>query len=103
MMQHALRPTSLSTYRQRAAWVAFIRQRSIVRRPTRDIDGLGFVEESNGEMVLMKPGLSARMSEAIERVGNLYGEGRHWLSMAATVLHDDTSLPPGIIGECGVK
>ncbi|NPV59161.1 MAG: hypothetical protein HPY75_05800 [Actinobacteria bacterium] len=77
--------------------------RGMVRRPTRDIDGLGFVEESDGELVLRKPVLSAKLSEAIERVGNLYGEGRHWLSMAATVLHDDTSLPPGIIMESDAR
>lgn len=73
--------------------------RGIIRRPTRDIDGLGLVEEREGVMVLRKPVLSAELNEAIERVGNLYGEGKHWLSVAATILHEDTELPPDIIAE----
>jgi hypothetical protein len=73
--------------------------RGIIRRPTRDIDGLGLVEEMEGEMVLRRPVLSAELRAAIERVGNFYGEGKHWLSAAATILHDDTELPRDIVAE----
>jgi hypothetical protein len=77
--------------------------RGIIERPTRDIDGLGFVVEKGGKPVLVKPRLSGRLKAAVERVGSLYGEGKHWFSTAATVLHDDTELPPDIVSEAEVK
>ncbi len=66
-------------------------------RPTRDIDGLGLVEEEDGVRVLKKPLLSREFSSAVERVGALYGEGKRWFSIAAITLHEDTDLPPDII------
>lgn len=66
-------------------------------RPTRDIDGLGLVEEEDGVRVLKKPLLSREFSSAVERVGALYGEGKRWFSTAAITLHEDTDLPPDII------
>ncbi len=73
--------------------------RGMVNRSTRDIDSLGLVEERKGVMILRKPLFSAELRAAVERVGNLYGEGKNWLSSAAIVLHEDTVLPPDIITE----
>ncbi len=75
----------------------------IIERPTRDIDGLGVVVEEGGSLVLKKPLMSREFNGAVERVGNLYGEGKHWFSTAATILHDDTELPPDIITRAEVK
>jgi len=75
----------------------------VIERPTRDIDGLGMVEEEGGSLVLRKPLMSGEFTAAVERVGNLFGEGRHWFSTAATILHDDTELPPDIIARAEVK
>ncbi len=77
--------------------------RGVIERPTRDIDGLGVVEEKGGSLVLGKPLMSKEFNQAVERVGNLYGEGKHWFSTAATILHDDTELPPDIIDEAEVR
>ncbi|MEW6554829.1 MAG: hypothetical protein AB1384_11150 [Actinomycetota bacterium] len=75
----------------------------IIDRPTRDIDGLGVVEEQGGSLVLRKPLMTNEFDLAVERVGNLYGEGKHWFSTAATILHDDTELPADIIDEAEVR
>ena len=69
----------------------------VIDRPTRDIDGLGLVKEEGGSLVLTKPLMGDEFNAAVERVGNLYGEGKHWISMAAIILHDDTDLPPDIV------
>jgi hypothetical protein len=69
----------------------------VIERPTRDIDGLGKVVEEGGSLVLEKPLMGGDFNAAVERVGNLYGEGKHWFSTAAVILHDDTRLPPDII------
>lgn len=77
--------------------------RGIIDRPTRDIDGLGLVVEKGGKYALVKPRLSGKFRSAVERVGSLYGEGKHWFSTAATVLHDDTQLPGDIIDGAEVR
>lgn len=75
----------------------------VIERPTRDIDGLGKVIEEGGSLVLRKPLMSGEFNAAVERVGNLYGEGKHWFSTAAVILHDDTELPPDIIERAEVR
>jgi hypothetical protein len=75
----------------------------VIDRPTRDIDGLGMEVEEDGSQVLKRPLMSNEFNQAVERVGNLYGEGRHWFSTAATILHDDTELPPDIIAKAEIK
>jgi hypothetical protein len=74
-----------------------------IDRPTRDIDGLGVVMEEEGYLVLRKPLMSKEFNVAVERVGNLYGEGKLWFSTAATILHDDTELPADIIARAEVR
>jgi hypothetical protein len=69
----------------------------IISRPTRDIDGLGLVVEEGGSLMLRKPLMSGEFNAAVERVGALFGEGKHWFSTAAIILHDDTELPPDIV------
>ena len=75
----------------------------IIERPTRDIDGLGRVVEEGGSLVLEKPLMGRDFIAAVERVGNLYGEGKHWFSTAAVILHDDTKLPPDIIARAQMR
>ncbi|MDD3717530.1 MAG: hypothetical protein PHP28_02560 [Actinomycetota bacterium] len=75
----------------------------VIARPTRDIDGLGMVVEEGGSLVLRKPLMPDEFAAAVERVGNLYGEGKHWFSTAATILHDDTELPPDIVERAEVR
>lgn len=77
--------------------------RGIISRPTRDIDGLGLVVERGGTLALERPLLSGDFGAAVERVGNLYGEGKHWFSTAATILHDDTTLPEDIVAEAEAR
>jgi hypothetical protein len=74
-----------------------------IDRPTRDIDGLGRVVKEGGSVVLRKPLMSGEFNTAVERVGNLYGEGKLWFGTAAIILHDDTELPPDIIERAEVK
>jgi hypothetical protein len=69
----------------------------IIDRPTRDIDGLGLVVEEEGSLVLRKPLMSHEFNAAVERVGALFNEGKHWFSTAAIILHDDTELPADIV------
>lgn len=68
----------------------------IVDRRTRDIDALGLVVEENGVLVLRKPFMGPDFQAAVERIGTVYGEGKHWLSFAARILHD-TKLPDDLI------
>ena len=75
----------------------------VIDRPTRDIDGLGLVVEEDGSLVLRKPLMSGEFNAAVERVGSLFNEGRHWFSTAARVLHDDTELPDDIITRAEVR
>jgi hypothetical protein len=75
----------------------------LIARPTRDIDGLGVVVEEDGALVLRKPLLSGDLKAAIERVGALYNEGKHWFSTAAVILHDDTELPEDIVERAEAK
>lgn len=74
-----------------------------IARPTRDIDGLGLVVEDGGALVLRKPLMSGEFEAAVERVGNLNGEGKLWFSTAARILHDDTELPTDIIAGADVR
>ncbi|MDY6794507.1 MAG: hypothetical protein SWK76_04390 [Actinomycetota bacterium] len=80
-----------------------LRLRGLIDRPTRDIDGLGLVVEEGGSLVLKKPLMSSGFSAAVERVGSLFNEGRHWFSTAARVLHDDTKLPGDIIARAEAR
>lgn len=75
----------------------------ITDRSTRDIDGLGLVVEKNGELKLEKPLMSIEFKAAVERVGSLYNEGKHWFSIAAIMLHDDTQLPGDIVEKAVVR
>ncbi len=68
----------------------------LIDRPTRDIDGLAKVVHRGESLILRKPLMSKRFTEAVERVGLAYGEGKLWFSTAATILHDDTKLPRGL-------
>jgi hypothetical protein len=77
--------------------------RGVIDRPTRDIDGLGLVKEKDGTLVLTKPLLSKEFNAAVERVGNLYGEGKHWISTAAIILHEDTDLPHDIVEKAELR
>ena len=74
-----------------------LRLLGVTDRPTRDIDGLGLVVEEGDSLVLRKPLMSGEFKAAVERVGSLFNEGRHWFSTAARVLHDDTELPADLI------
>ena len=47
--------------------------------------------------------MSGDFNAAVERVGNLFGEGKNWFSTAAIILHDDTELPPDIIEKAEVR
>jgi len=75
----------------------------IIDRPTRDIDGLGLVVEENGSLVLRKPLVSNEFKAAVERVGSLFNEGKHWFSTAAISLHDDTELPADLVDRAQVR
>jgi hypothetical protein len=75
----------------------------IIDRPTRDIDGLGLVVEEEGSLVLRKPLMSHEFNAAVERVGSLFNEGKHWFSTAAIILHDDTELPADIVERAQVR
>lgn len=75
----------------------------IIDRPTRDIDLLGLVIRKRGRLVLSKPLMSNQFNQAVERVGIHFGAGKFWLSTAATILHDDTHLPPNLIARAEVR
>jgi len=75
----------------------------IIDRPTRDIDGLGLVIRKRGRLVLSKPLMSTEFNQAVERVGIHFGVGKFWFSTAATILHDDTHLPPDLIARAEVR
>ncbi len=47
--------------------------------------------------------MGGELKAAVERVGNLHGEGKHWFSTAAIILHDDTELPPDIVEKAEVR
>lgn len=72
-------------------------------RRTRDIDGLGLVVDNGGTLKLKKPLVGKQFSDAVERVGAVYGEGKNWFGFAAIVLHDDTTLPAGLVKRAMVK
>jgi hypothetical protein len=75
----------------------------IITRPTRDIDGLGLVVEEGGSLVLRKPLMSSEFNAAVERVGSLFNEGKHWFSTAVRILHDDTELPADLVEMAQVR
>lgn len=75
----------------------------LVERPTRDIDGLARVVRRGDSLTLRKPLMSKRFTEAVERVGMAYGEGKFWFSTAATILHEDTRLPKGLAKRAQVR
>jgi len=75
----------------------------IIDRPTRDIDGLGLVVDEEGSLALRKPLMSSEFNAAVERVGSLYHEGKHWFSTAAITLHDDTELPVDLVEKALVR
>ncbi len=75
----------------------------MIDRPTRDIDGLAKVVHRGDALTLRKPLMSKKFSDAVERVGIAYGEGKFWFSTAATILHDDTKLPKGMAERAQVR
>lgn len=75
----------------------------IIDRQTRDIDGLGMVVEENGALALRKPLMNSEFNAAVERVGSLFNEGKHWFSTAAITLHDDTELPADLVEKAQVR
>ncbi len=75
----------------------------MIDRPTRDIDGLAKVVHRGEALTLRKPLMSKKFSDAVERVGIAYGEGKFWFSTAATILHDDTKLPKGMAERAQVR
>jgi hypothetical protein len=75
----------------------------IIDRPTRDIDGLGLVVEEDGSLALRKPLMSNEFNAAVESVGSLFNEGKHWFSTAAIILHDDTELPADLVERAQVR
>ena len=75
----------------------------LIDRPTRDIDGLAKVVHRGDSLTLRKPLMSKRFTEAVERVGITYGEGKFWFSTAATILHDDVKMPKGLAERAEVR
>lgn len=74
----------------------------LIDRRTRDIDGIGIVIERGGNLEIRKPLLDRDLSQAIERVGTVFGFQKHWLSFQARVLIEN-GLPEGIIERATVK
>ncbi len=75
----------------------------LIDRPTRDIDGLAKVVHRGEALTIRKPIMSKKFTDAVERVGVTYGEGKFWFSTAATILHDDTRLPKGLVERAQVR
>ena len=75
----------------------------LIERPTRDIDGLAKVVHRGNTLSIRKPLMSKKFTDAVERVGIIYGEGKFWFSTAATILHDDVKMPKGLAERAQVR
>ncbi len=74
----------------------------LVVRPTTDIDGIGFIDDEEGSLVLRSPDMQHAFREARERVATANSLGNRWINFQSRTLIDN-GLPEGIVDRAIVR
>ncbi|MBN2169086.1 MAG: hypothetical protein JW738_07565 [Actinobacteria bacterium] len=82
--------------------MALIMQGLLLGRATTDIDGIGFVIEKEGSVILESPGMQKAFMEARSRVAAANNLPRRWINFQPRTLLDN-GLPDGIIDRAVVR